>query len=42
VIDPGTTFSMIPTSFVNQIKPELFKLYAADASEIDTYGEQKP
>lgn len=35
-----TTVSIIQTSFVNQIKPELFKLYAADATEIDTYSEQ--
>jgi hypothetical protein len=32
---------VIPTSFVNhQVKSELLKLYAANATEIDTYSDQ--
>jgi cleavage and polyadenylation specificity factor subunit 1 len=41
VIDCGSAIWVI-TSFVNhQVKPGFLKLYAANATEIDTYGEQK-
>jgi hypothetical protein len=41
LIDSGSAISVIPTSFVkHQVQPGLLKLYAANATEIDTYGEE--
>jgi hypothetical protein len=41
LIDSGSGISVIPTSFVNhRVKPGLLKLCAANATEIDAYGEQ--
>jgi hypothetical protein len=40
LIDSGSAVSVISTSFVNQFKPGLLKLYDANVTEIDTYGEQ--
>jgi cleavage and polyadenylation specificity factor subunit 1 len=41
LIDSDSAISSISTSFVNQqVKPGLLKLYAANTTEIDTYGDQ--
>jgi hypothetical protein len=40
LIDSGSAISVIPTSFIkHQVQPGLLKLYAANAADIDTYGE---
>jgi hypothetical protein len=40
LINSGSAVSVIPTSFVkHQVQPGLLNLYAANAAEIDTYGE---